>query len=519
MSVGKIKYYIAAMLILAIGSYWITYIDKVGLHGDEAWFGVEAASVLQNGFTRWTGSSYYSGALQFGLNALVFKIFGISIVTLRSVGIVCNTVALLLMSWFLYRKTQMNTLLFFLVLVFQSALLLTYSKVAWEVSSFSFLFFTVAAVTLYEICCRNSKREHLFVVGFLISNMLSTYNHLIFLSFMLAVHMGLLVWCFFHKQSKEIDNVVVKCYTATGLSVLNSSLLFAVMFFYRDAHSVNVGLLVFIIAVLVVLIQSYYFKVLSKNAAGILSKVVQFEFPSFMKVLILVGCAVIFVKYHVLTFYRVQSHDVIFNRLYSYRLTRWEHFVFMGVSVGLFLGGAYVLIKDVLGRSRGPWGYIIVLYLGILGVFTQGYSMRYYLVLTLLLFMYMAYMLQFESRLVQRCFFVLFLVSGFLVHSNLWTLNSDENREVKAFYFRIGKFTETSAHFLSFNPVLDTLLKHEIGQLSTTQNFFIGKVFQFYKEQYPELKTYKNTLKIEYDFNTLGTGFDISEMYSEDVMN
>lgn len=502
----KIKIYIAILLLVAIGSYWLLFIDKVGLHGDEAWQGVQAVSVLQNGFSRWVGMDFYTGALQSSLAAIVFKLFGVSITALRSVGIVANIVALFLVCRFLYKRTFINSMLFFSVLMFQSALFLGYAKVAFEVTSLNFLFLALTVVSLDKLSCRTGKNEKKWLFAFLTVTLLASYNHILFLALTLSVHIGLVLWMLYHFEGK-VSSQFLKYYTATAISILNSSLLFCFLYYYGEGLQVIPGILSVLCVITLLLIESYYFSVLTKKMSTLLNKIVLWRPSILLKLLILAICTASFFKFHVYSFYRVHSHEVIFNRLFSYRLSREFHLGYMGLALVVFSAVFYVLVKDVFSKNRGPWAYIFIVYLGSLAVFSSGYSIRYYLVASLLLFGYLSYVLCFEKRRLQLGLFGLLFVSGVLVQSKLWNLNTVENREVKAMYFGIGKFTETSAHFLSFNPVLDSIQKHKIGKISTVQDFFIGNVFRFYKAQYPEIKTYNNVMNIEYDYYTLGTGF------------
>jgi hypothetical protein len=87
-------------------------------------------------------------------------------------------------------------------------------------------------------------------------------------------------------------------------------------------------------------------------------------------------------------------------------------------------------------------------------------------------------------------------------------LNND--RKVKAMTFKIGKdFTETSAHFLNFSPVIDFVLENKIGVIETKDVFFIRQVFKFYSLSIPEIKNYKDTVKVNYDYIRKSSGFII----------
>lgn len=74
------------LLILAIGIFLRLYhLDyPLGLHGDEAWTGIEAKRILQEGSIGvWSKNAYGQGTLGFYWTALIFKITGSSVLTLR----------------------------------------------------------------------------------------------------------------------------------------------------------------------------------------------------------------------------------------------------------------------------------------------------------------------------------------------------------------------------------------------------------------------------------------------------
>jgi hypothetical protein len=89
----------------------------------------------------------------------------------------------------------------------------------------------------------------------------------------------------------------------------------------------------------------------------------------------------------------------------------------------------------------------------------------------------------------------------------LWSINLDSERKVKAEYFKINKRGERSSHFLNFEPVISFIHENEIGVVKTEYTFFIANVFKFYKAMDPSISHYENTMKIDYDFDTKGTGF------------
>ena len=76
--------------------------------------------------------------------------------------------------------------------------------------------------------------------------------------------------------------------------------------------------------------------------------------------------------------------------------------------------------------------------------------------------------------------------------------------------FKVGlSNTETSPHFLNFQPVIDSIKSNEIGKVETNDGYFLGNVFEFYKQVNPEIGNFSNSVKINYDYETAGSGFEI----------
>ncbi len=504
--------FVVTALFTAIFALWTTFVDTIGLHGDEAWLGLEGVRVLEHGFERCYGMDFYSGMLQSSLNALFFHLFGVSVAVMRSVGIVCNTIALLLMGWFLFKKTNKKVLLFFAVLISQSALFLGLSKVAWEVTSFSFFFLSISVIALYEFCLGVIKRSKPVLFVFLLTTMLAAYSHVIFISLIVGIHVGLVLWVVFDKRT--IDSEIMRCYTATGLSILNTSVALVFAFLYGVNCSLYECSLFFGGLLGMLAVQCYFFEQISKQFAYMLNKVAKWRFSLIMKLTVLLLLCLSFCKYHLYSFFRVQSQEVVFNRLFSFQLEYWQHIAFLLVSVIVFLRLSFFLAKDVLVNRKTPWAYILIAYMGLLAVFTQGFSIRYYLILSLLLFIYISYKFSLMSPVYQRYWFAFLFISAGLVQYNMWNLQIEKERDVKAMYFRIGNFGETSAHFINFEPVLDSVFKYRVGKINTTETFFIDNVFEFYKKQYPILKNYKNTMRVEYNYEETGNGYKITTLSS-----
>src|SRR5580698_8657825 len=74
-----------------------------GLHGDEAWFGLRAAQMLTGQAASALGMKWYTGALFPYLLTWAFRALGISVWSLRCVGVAANLCAICLLTALAYQ--------------------------------------------------------------------------------------------------------------------------------------------------------------------------------------------------------------------------------------------------------------------------------------------------------------------------------------------------------------------------------------------------------------------------------
>ncbi len=107
-----------------------------GLHGDEAWFGLRAQQMMSGEARSIHGMTAHSGALFPLLVAGSFKVFGMSVWSLRVPGAVCNVVAIGLLTWLVWNvQRRAGSAILLLLLLAGSVLVTAESRVAWEVTA------------------------------------------------------------------------------------------------------------------------------------------------------------------------------------------------------------------------------------------------------------------------------------------------------------------------------------------------------------------------------------------------
>ncbi len=504
----NISIYITFLLV-AIVTYWLTYIEKIGLHGDEAYFGIDGVDILNEGLRRPYGMNKYTGALQSISNSVLFRLFDINITFMRLSGIFCNLIALYLSVKLIYERINAYAVLLFLLCFAQSGLFLGYSKIAWEVCSFNFFFMTLTAFALHKL--KNSKKSSLTMLQFLFlfATLIGSYNHILFSSFVGSIFLGVILSIFSdktHAKKEMTDHFILICF-----SMVNIVLLYYFMTNMIDYMWEEYGNLVFILPLLLILLELVVLKKIGFSASHFIDRLSRKGVHSIIRLFVALVFIIPFVIIHLLSVFDILSNDIVLMRLFSFDLNTYLKFYFISLT-GLLL--IYCFYKLIYAFVKGEGNLMrngLLAYLGIFCIYTQGHSIRYYIILILLLFLYLSYELSREIKLVRTFFTVILVPSVIFVQSILWSINIDDGRKVSAMKFKIGgDFKETSAHFLNFSPVIDFVHQNQIGALDTKERFFINYVFKFYKLSDPAIEDYHDTAIVNYDYSsTPRNGFKI----------
>lgn len=504
-----IKVYIILCLAI-IMAYWLFYIEKIGLHGDEAYFGVDAITIMNEGITRPFGMNKYTGILQSWLNSLMFSLFDTNVTTLRLSGIFSNIIALLMAVILINKKARKLTLLIFLILFSQSVLLMGYSKIAWEVCSFNFLFISLSLTFLYKAEKEKRIRREVWQFLFLLSCLLGSYNHILFSSIVLALFIGTVVYLLI--GSKKDGNIATKNISLLALACLNVVLLYYFMTVLIDDLWLQFGGYIIIIPLVLLLLEVIVLKRLGELSAFIIAKLPKSKHLVFFRLLFMLLGIVPFGIIHLFSVFDVLANQIVMRRLFSAEINPFFKWFF--ASVALLLIG-YTIYKTgylLLKNKANILTFTLIAYMGIFSFYTQGHSIRYYLLFIILLFFFLSDELSTERKWLRSALVTFLIISGLITQLFLWSFNLNDSRKVVAKKFMVGAdFPETSAHFLNFTPVLNYVHKHKIGVLDTKQGFFINYVFKFYKLADPKIAAYQDTAAVNYDYETAHNGFLIEK--------
>ena len=221
--------------------------------------------------------------------------------------------------------------------------------------------------------------------------------------------------------------------------------------------------------------------------------------------------ALSFLAVHGVAFLQILSQKVLFLRIFSYALPpllAWS-LLCSGVLIAFFF--VYALVRDIFSNANQPAAFIMVAYLGLFTMYTRASSIRYFLIPIVMMSLYLGSKLLEQHRLMRRILIAVLVVNILVVQAALWFLSSDQHRQVKAIDFKLGNMSETSAHFLRFDPVVQFIDSNRIGRIEhqpvDNAEAMIGCTYRFYKLMYPRLETYPNVARIDYEKNVLGDGF------------
>ena len=212
------KEFILFLLIFLLGAFLRVYrLDyPLGLHGDEAWTGIEAQRILKEGWIGiWSPSALGQVTLPFYWTAAVFKIFGDSVTTLRLSFALLNIVSLpfFYLTIRLLFKKEVALISFFLLAV--SRIFIHFSHTApthalFPVPLFPALFFLL-------LTFRTRKNLYAILAGFFLG--ISQYFY-IGLRMLPIFFIVFLIYCSLQKRSIRIgvNNLLIIVITGVVVS-------------------------------------------------------------------------------------------------------------------------------------------------------------------------------------------------------------------------------------------------------------------------------------------------------------
>lgn len=468
-----------------------------GLHADEAWSGLHAAQMLSGQTTSLLrGRTWYTGALFPYLLTWPLRVLGISVWSLRCVGVAANLCTICLLAALVYRlQGRLRSMLVLALLLASSVLVAVESRLAWEVTALNPLF-TACLLGLAVFFLERGETlrfgSWLPVAAFLSISALGVYSHLIFLSLVLALFVASLL-----AALKFPRDGVRRLFLLTTLALIDAvglvSLKVLQHFLSQRFAPVLIGLFWLVIA-----IQAFAFEGLQSRLDEWTRQTLdRFAQPirRLMAAGLIIGAAA-FAGIHLVAFIQILSNDVLLRRLYSVRMP-WP-ILAVSYAYALFILGTYLTVLSHCFRNRltlWPSEYFLLVLpvptLLLLPIFALTNSIRYYLLANLVLIVAVVVAQAHLSNRQARCFLGLLATYALIISATLIpiTVNRRHYQSVAPMHFvlgysiepsHFGPGQETSAHFFLMTPLIDRLRSDGIRRVRTHDEFFIGNPLAFY---------------------------------------
>ncbi|MGY4383397.1 hypothetical protein ACVWYN_000416 [Pedobacter sp. UYP24] len=485
--------------------WWLYKLDILpGLHGDEAWFGLRAYYFGQKGTSELYSMNNYTGVLEPLIICSIFKAFKIGVFQLRLAGVIFNSIGICIIGFALLKKKKLRVLLLFLMIIGQSSLYLLMPRIAWEVNTLTLFFISLLVLSSIKIL-ESQDAKPIWTLLFLITNILGTYNHIIFSCISVASLVGLTCWSLYLGNSHYKKIILL-----LTINFLNVFIVFLSMHYKLDVVFMIKSPTVILCLALILVIEEFI----------ILKKIPKTEFSS----PIIVKPALIysflffafanFVAYHGIAFFQTVSNYYLLIRFYSYKpeiVSQFLSFLCAFIFIGYII---YFLLDDVKRKDTSAiFAFILIAYMGIFPFYTTNCSFRYYLSIFLLFSLYIA--LKISKNLI-LCIPVIFsmVISCIIINLNLITIFYSK-RPVMAMNFIIGNGKkETSAHFIPNKPIIDFLRTNHVGKIIyVSDRYFIEQPVLFYRLAEPWKSTKEKEAIILYDFENFGSGYFYSLKY------
>ncbi|MGF7081402.1 hypothetical protein [Mucilaginibacter sp. UYCu711] len=473
-----------------------------GLHGDEAWSGLKAYRFDGNGITQITGMNNYTGVLEALSSLCTFKILGMGVVQLRSVGIILNLIGLMVLSWQIKKIINSSASVVLLMIIAQSVMYLFLPRVAWEVNTYNLILSAVTFMLFEKIRRRESDSHFLKVIFFLLLNIIGSYNHIVFSCISISALLGIVVWSLYNHSL-----FYAKLIYLLSINALNIVAVFLSMRYFNQALFHHL-IILSITLITILLMEVKVYQIITKIAIPPSLKIC---ISYWVIKLFLAISAAWFLYVHGLAFFNVISGYKILLIGYSYTCPEWAKWIML-IFAAFYC--AYLLMfiwLDVRSRNNSLLAIYIICYCGLLTFYTTGTAFRYYLGLYLITACYLAYKISIDLKK-QTLFLGMLTVAIICVNLLQIEIFCTKNRMVKAIWFKwSANQIATSAHFLPKEPLLNYLVSHNVTKVkcSVNDDYFINGPLLFYEFAKPRSAGFGNhSISISFDKKN-GTGFII----------
>jgi hypothetical protein len=478
-----------------------------GLHGDEAWLGLNAAKMIREGTGTIHGMNTYTGVLYSGLVALFFQGMGINVFSLRVVGVVFNLIGFMIVAGSLYRYPDRQDTLIITCLFLSSSSLLLFPRIAWEVCALQGFFLAIHFVILLRYL-KTDRLEWGTAYTFFLVTFLGVFNHFIFIYESLGLTLAtiLIAMRYYNRQALELLALSL-------LSLLTVIILYVCKPLISENSFQKYGLIFLVISLLFLGVITFVFEKVREQSLSILRFILSYRKLLSWVISIPVIGIVFFLLWQLITihswsFFGTISGIVVIERLSSYLLNNYERSgleIVWGVLLLLFVIRGIQKIYQKIDREKIPIAVFFFLYTLSCLLFISlapGTADRYYIIpIYLLLFSFSPVVMGETRRASDRSFCLgLFLVLGItlgITQSLLWkNILQTENRV--PITVRYGNYQDLSHHFLKLDDLVKFLREKQICKVHDETNFFIKNPLEFFGIDRSSSCDPSKTVRIEY---------------------
>lgn len=503
-----------------------------GLHGDEAWVGLRARQILLGGPSSIHGMNGYTGAAFPVLVAASFRAFGISVWSLRGVGVAFNlaTIALLAISAAVVGRGRGVFALLFLI--GGSTLMTSKTRIAWELTACGPVLAALAILTCV-LWLRAEERlsrraTTLGSLAVFVVNATGVYNHFLFLSFAGALFVATALSVLHRAGSRSVQLLLVQAVSMVNVAVLAGAKL---LLFSTHASVPFAGWIV--VAGLVV--EAFLVGQLLASPRSPVDEVGRWLSRHGRRVSkalwALVGGGVLaFGGFHFVAFAQTLVNDAVLSRLYSEAMQPpllAASLVFAALVVVVYVRALTLALRGRLPLEDSDY-FLLVLpacSAAALSLVVTSNTLRYYMLTNLALIMGAWVSWRALSRRASHVVLGVFVVYAAWLNAHVVATVSHRDHYDSARPIRVDLGLEDfrravtgtgqrpaadprpnrgSAHFLSTLGCFERMRRDGVTTVETTQPFFIKGPLDFYRAARPDSPSAGGTAVINYDENVSG---------------
>lgn len=493
--------FILIIFLVYFGYCWLYKLEKLpGLHGDEAWFGLRAEEFSKFGVSKLSGMNLYTGALQSILSSWTFKLFGPGVFQLRLPGVILNFLSLMIIFFSFKHCNKSYVGIIFLGILSQSSLYFLAPRIAWEVTTCSLLFISLLVAAVTNILKNTETFKPFWTALILLTNLLGSYNHILFSNVSLAALLAVSLWSFYNKSL-----ILQGLFFTLLVNLLNIVILHYTIEYWDDLSVTGSAATPLVIALLIIVLETMLLKGLfNRKIMGSIT----FYWP--LPLFVIIGLLIVnFLFFHGMGMYQVISNHKILLEVLSYKVSGAVVIsnLVCGAIICFYLG--YFMLHDLKNKKESLFALFIISYLGLLSIYTHGSAFRYYLVGYIMVCLYLALKMSIrDKRLLplEASISILLLLNIVSVIK----IFHGADRAIKAETFVVGnQKIETSAHFLPKEPLIKFLKENKVSGIHyLNDEFFLRQPILFYKLVQGWEEDPASEAVVDYDYtNTKNGGF------------